>query len=253
MSKELDLVHPNAAGIDCGSTHFFVNAIDNEVKTFATHTRGCKDLLSYLQIHQVTTVAIESTGVYWIVLEQILSEAGIDVFIVNGKQTKNIPGRKTDVKDCQWIKKLHSNGLLNKSFIPPAEFQVLREFMRNREDYIRSRATQVHRMQKALILMNIRLPEVLSDIAGVSGLKMIEAIISGERNPEVLLEYCDTRIKKNKREEILKSLEGYYQPQHIFTLKKAKESYDLFTKQIGDCDEEMSKLLNEMTANLPDF
>jgi len=156
----------------------------------------------------VETVAMEATGVYWAILYEMIEESGIDVWLVDGRQTKQVPGRKTDVKDCQWIQELHSLGLLNRCFVAKDLVKELRSYERLREDHIRSASMHINHMQKSLTQMNIRLKEVLSQIHGVSGLKIIEAILKGERDKNVLINMCDSRIIKNKKEEVLKSLEG---------------------------------------------
>src|SRR6185295_7497691 len=200
MAKSFEVVHPYAAGIDIGSRSFFVDAGEDEVKVFPTYTEGCHALRDYLKGRGIKTVAMESTGVYWVVLYSVLEDAGVEVFLVNGRDVKNVPGRKSDVKDCQWLRQLHTYGLLHKSFIPGEEIRVLRSYMRLRQDHIRACSTQSLLMQKALTQMNIRITEVISDITGVSGLRMIEAILNGERDRQTLMELCDAGIKKKKGE-----------------------------------------------------
>jgi transposase len=148
MSKVLEVVHPQAAGIDVGSTHFFVDAGVGEVVNFPTYTEGCHALRDYLLKHRIQTVAMESTGVYWVILHAVLEDVGIEVYLVNGRDVKNVPGRKSDVKDCQWLRQLHAYGLQRKSFIPPENIRVLRGYMRLRQDHIRAQATQTRLMQK---------------------------------------------------------------------------------------------------------
>ncbi|MBZ9632687.1 transposase, partial [Salegentibacter sp. LM13S] len=160
------------------------------VKSFDTFTEDLEAAASYLLENNVDTVAMETTGVYWIILYDILQARGLDVWLVDGRSTKQVPGRKTDVKDCQWIQQLHSYGLLNKCFVAEDLIQELRSYQRLREDHIRSAAMHVNHMQKALTMMNIRLKEVLSQVHGASGLKIIRAILAGERNPDVLVEMC---------------------------------------------------------------
>ena len=236
-------LHKHAAGIDLGSRKIFIGLEGKEVVSFETFTSDFLKASDYLKQNHVTTVAMEATGVYWIVLYDLLVAAGIDVWLVDGRQTKQVPGRKTDVKDCQWIQQLHSYGLLNRCFVAEGVLKTLRSYQRIREDHIRSSAMHIQHMQKALIEMNIRLPEVLSQIHGKSGITMIKAIIDGERNPNVLLSLCDDRLKKNKSEQILKALEGFYTPQGIFALKQALDAYLFYQKQIDDCDIEISTIL----------
>jgi hypothetical protein len=189
---------------------------------------------------------MEATGVYWNILYEILEEAGIDVWLVDGRQTKQVPGRKTDVKDCQWIQQLHSYGLLNRCFVAEADVKELRSYQRLREDHIRSSSMHVNHMQKSLTEMNIRLKEVLSQIHGVSGLAMIEAILRGERNKETLLKLCHSSVIKNKKEEILKSLNGRYTQSGLFALQQAYDGYNFYQRQILQCDQMIDEIIKKM-------
>lgn len=249
MAKTLEIVHPNACGIDIGSKNFYVDAGEDTIKVFSTFTTDCNEIRDYLISLGITTVAMESTGVYWVVLYAVLEEAGIDVFLVNGRDVKNVPGRKSDVKDCQWLRQLHGYGLLRKSFIPGSEIRKVRSYLRLRQDHIRATATQVHLMQKSLTQMNVRLTEVISDITGVSGLAIIKAILSGERDPEVLTSLCVSRILKTKKEEVMKSLEGFYGEEHLFALDHALKTWEYYNGLIGECDARLEKQLAEMTKD----
>lgn len=253
MGKSLEIIHPHAAGIDIGSRSFYVDAGEDEVKVFPTYTEGCHALRDYLKAHAITTVAMESTGVFWVILYGVLEEAGMDVFLVNGRDVKNVPGRKSDVKDCQWLRQLHSYGLLKKSFIPDDNIRKLRNYMRLRQDHIRAQASQVHLMQKALTQMNVRLTEVISDIMGASGSKMITAILEGERNPNVLVEFCHESILKTKRELVLKALQGEYRDEHLFALRQANQTFFYYQKLIDECDKEVEKLLDHVTKDKGDI
>jgi transposase len=253
MGKSFEVVHPHAAGIDIGSRNFFVDAGADEVKIFPTYTEGCHALRAYLKDRGISTVAMESTGVYWVVLYAVLEEAGIDVFLVNGRDVKNVPGRKSDVKDCQWLRQLHTYGLLRKSFIPKEEIRVLRSYMRLRQDHIRACSTQSLLMQRALTQMNIRITEAISDITGVSGMRMIEAILNGERNREALVELCDPGIKKRKGDLILKALEGEYREEHLFALRQAHETWQHYKALIFQCDKEIEKLLVDINKGKPEM
>jgi len=239
-------IRENAAGIDIGAKKVFVSIEDQEVKNFFTFTEDLEQLRDYLLKHKIKTVAMEATGVYWNILYEILEEAGIDVWLVDGRQTKQVPGRKTDVKDCQWIQQLHSYGLLNRCFVVESDIKELRSYQRLREDHIRSAAMHVNHMQKALTEMNIRLKEVLSQIHGTSGLAIIEAILKGERNKETLLKMCHSSIIKNKKEEILKSLNGKYTQAGLFALRQALESYNFYQRQIQQCDKMLDKVIKRM-------
>lgn len=236
----------NAAGIDIGAKKVFVYVEKQKVKSFYTFTEDFELLCRYLLDHKVNTVAMEATGVYWVILYDVLEEAGIDVWLVDGRQTKQVPGRKTDVKDCQWIQELHSLGLLNRCFVAKGDVKELRGYHRLREDHIRSASMHVNHMQKALIEMNIRLKEVISQIHGVSGLKIIEAILKGERDKNALLGMCDTRIIKNKKNEVLKSLNGRYTKTGLFALQQAYDGYCFYQKQMNQCDMEMEKVIHKM-------
>lgn len=248
MGKTLEIVHPDAAGIDIGSRSFFVDAGEEEIKMFSTFTDGCHALRDYLLTKKIKTVAMESTGVYWVILYAVLEEGGIEVYLVNGRDAKAVPERKSDVKDCQWLRQLHAYGLLRKSFIPDESIRTLRNYMRLRQDHIRATAMQIRLMQKALTLMNIRLTEVISDITGASGIKMIEAILQGERNPEVLAAMCHQKILLHKKENLLKSLEGVYSEDHLFALEQAYETLKYYNKLIEQCDKAMEKHLQKIAA-----
>lgn len=241
-------IHRNAAGIDIGSRKVFVAIEGKEVVSFETFTSDFMRLSAYLKENHVGTVAMEATGVYWVVLYDVLIDAGVDVWLVDGRQTKQVPGRKTDVKDCQWIQQLHSHGLLNRCFVAEGRLKDLRGYQRLREDHLRSSAMHVNHMQKALIEMNLRLPEILSQIHGASGMAIITAILSGERDPQKLLSLCHTSLIRNKSEQILKALEGFYTPRGLFALRQAYEAYHFYQKQIGACDQEISKVLIEVNG-----
>lgn len=242
----MEKIHKRAAGIDIGSRKVFVAIEGKEVHSFATFTCDFIELSAYLVENRIETVAMEATGVYWVVLYDILVSAGLDVWLVDGRQTRQVPGRKTDVKDCSWIQQLHSYGLLNRCFVAEADLKELRSYQRLREDHIRSSAMHINHMQKALIGMNIRLPEVLSQLHGASGMAIIEAILSGERDKNVLLSLCHKSVIKNKGEEVLKALEGYYTPSGLFALRQAYEAYNFYQQQIHACDKEISSLLEKL-------
>jgi transposase len=242
----MEKIREKAAGIDIGAKKVFVSIEGQEVKNFFTFTEDFEQLRDYLLKNKIKTVAMEATGVYWNILYEILDEAGVDVWLVDGRQTKQVPGRKTDVKDCQWIQQLHSYGLLNRCFVVEADIKELRSYQRLREDHIRSAAMHVNHMQKALTEMNIRLKEVLSQIHGTSGLAIIEAILKGERNKEKLLRMCHSSIIKNKKDEILKSLNGKYTQAGLFALQQAFDSYNFYQTQIQKCDQMLDKVIKRM-------
>ena len=247
MSK-LQKVHGAAAGIDVGSCKFFVGTEESEVQNFDTFTSGCHELVEYLQQKNITSVAMEATGVYWITLHDMLRAAAIEVYVVNGRHVRHVPGRKTDVRDCLWIKELHSYGLLRKSFIPNQEVLQLRHYMRIREKDIENKVSAVQRMDKALVMMNIRLSSVVSAVQLVSVMKIIEAILSGERDAKNLASLCDRQIQKNKEVEILKSLEGFYKEEQLYALQHAYDEYNFYADKIKQCDAKMEVILKKSVA-----
>ena len=232
-------IRKDTAAIDIGAKQIYVAIESGEVKVFDTFTEDLVICGNYLKSHKVKSVAMEATGSYWVVLYMLLEDMGFEVWLVDGRETKQVPGRKTDVKDCQWIQELHSYGLLNRCFVLGEEMNNLRSYTRLREDHIRSASMHIQHMQKALLEMNIRLKEVLSQVHGVSGMRIIKAILEGERDREKLTALCHHSILKNKRAEVLKSLEGYYTQAGIFALKQAYDSYQFYQQQISDCDREI--------------
>lgn len=242
-------IRDGVAGIDIGSCKVFVSVEGQQVRSFDTFTSDMKQLADYLLDHKIKTVAMEATGHYWVILYEILDEAGLDVWLVDGRQTRQVPGRKTDVKDCQWIQQLHSYGLLNRCHVTTGQLKEIRSYQRMREDHLRSASMHINHMHKALIEMNIRLPEVLSQVHGSSGMAIIEAILDGERDKMKLLSLCHKSVIKNKKEEVLKALEGYYTHSGIFALRQAHDAYLFYQKQILDCDKEISRVLREINKD----
>jgi transposase len=257
MANLLNRVNGDVAGIDIGSRQFFtgVDEVDGkgEVRNFETYTEGCRQLLAYLQEKEIKKVAMEATGNYWKVLYTMLTDAGIEVTVTNGRHVKHVPGRKTDVKDCIWIKELHSHGLLRKSFIPDGSTEELRYYMRIREKDIENKSDAVRRMDKALTAMNIRLGNAISDIQGKSGMAVIKGILDGERDAEKLLALCDGQIVSKKREEVLKSLDGFYTAGHLFALGHAYDEYNFYAEKIRQCDGRIEEVLNRVTAGRPEI
>lgn len=251
MSNAIKIIHSNAGGIDIGSESVFVGLENQEVKSFGTFTSEFRILIQYLQSHGITTIAMEATGVYWYALYEMLEEAGIEVYLVNGAHMKNVPGRKSDVQDCQWLQQLHSYGLLRKSFIPPDPIRQLRTFTRLREDHIEMSASHIQHMQKALTSMNLRIHQQISQITGVSGMKIVKAILSGERNSKTLLSLCSKQIINKKGDEVIKSLEGNYKAEHLFALKQAVEGYEFYLRQIEECDRQIELIIQQINDNLP--
>jgi transposase len=239
-------IRTHVGGIDIGAKKVFTSIEGEPVVSHFTFTEDFYKLRDYLRGHKVESVAMEATGVYWVILYEILEEAGIDVWLVDGRQTKQVPGRKTDVKDCQWIQELHSYGLLNRCLVVDADIKELRSYLRLREDHIESSTRHINQMQKALTLMNIRLKEVLSQIHGASGMAIIEAILEGERDRQVLVSLCHRSVLKNKKELVLKALEGKYTTAGLFALKQAYEGYMFYRQQINECDKKINVVINRI-------
>lgn len=251
ISSGLPVLNAHAAGIDIGDTLHYV-AISNgsgghDVKATSAFTSDLHDIVSYLQSHGITTAALESTGIYWLPLYLLLEEAGIEPYLVNAAHVKNVTGRKKDDTDAIWLQKLHTCGLLNKSFQPDIEMRTLRGYTRHRKSLIFLAADAVRRMQKSLELMNIKLHTVISDILGKTGMLMVKAIIGGERDPEVLYTLCDPRIKASK-EEMLKSLAGVWHEEHLFMLEQAVEHYEFHQQQIKACEAKIQAQLTKQVA-----
>jgi transposase len=196
----------------------------------------------WLKEHGIKTVALQSTGVYWIPVMEVLEQEGLEVYLVNARGTKNLPGRKTDVQECEWIRKLHTYGLLRNSFRPPEEIRAVRTIWRQRDRLVQESGRAVQHMQKALTTMNVQLANAISDISGVTGQAIVRAIIAGKRDPIELAELRDPRIAASK-EEIAHSLEGHWREDVIFELRQAVESYDFFHKQMAACDQELMKYM----------
>jgi transposase len=239
-------INQNAAGIDLGSGEHWVcvpsDRTDNNVRRFGCFTPDLMAMADWLTQCQVTTVAMEATGVYWIPVFQILEARGFEVKLVNAHHVKTVPGRKTDVKDCQWLQQLHSYGLLSGSFRPEDQVCVLRSYIRQRDTLIKSASTHVQRMQKALIQMNLHLHKVISDITGLTGMAIIRAIVAGERDPLKLAALKDPRIKSSPT-EIAKALTGDYRREHLFVLKQELTLYQIYQQEIAALDAEIEKCL----------
>jgi transposase len=250
----LPVMRPDAAGIDIGATEIFVavpadRAAEN-VRSFPTFTQDLYALADWLKQCGVKTVAMESTGVYWIPLFQILESRDFEVCLVNARHVKNVPGRRTDVCDCQWLQFLHSVGLLKASYRPDQEVCAVRSLLRHRESLVQMAATHVHHMQKALDQMNLQLHHVISDIVGQTGLAIVDAIVDGERDPRILAKLRGERIKATE-EVIAKSLVGDYRHEHLFTLKQSLAAYRSYQKLIEDCDREIRAHLEEFQPPSP--
>ena len=243
----------NAAGIDVGNAaHCVAVPPDRDpqpVRTFGSFTTDLQRMAQWLKDCGIETVVMESTGVYWIPLYDILETSGFTVFLTNARYVKSLPGRKTDVLDCQWLQKLHTFGLLNNSFRPPDQIRVLRSYLRQRETLVAEAGTCIQRMQKALTEMNVQLANVISDISGVTGLAIIRAIIRGEHKPEELLKLKDPRIQATD-EQIVESLKGTWRPEQLFVLRQSLELYDVYQEKIGDCDSCIRALLQTFDSQV---
>jgi transposase len=215
---------------------------------FLTVTEQMKELCQHFKAERVSSVAMEATGVYWINLYGALEEAGIKVVVVDGRQCRNFPGRKSDMKDCQWLAVLHAHGLLTSGFVPPADIRRLRDYMRLRADLVSMAAQHVQHMQKAMDRLNVKIHVVISDITGVSGMRIIEAILRGERDPQKLVQLCEEQILKTKRASMLQALRGIWREEHLFALTLAMDSYQNYQRQIAQCDRKIAQALKEMSA-----
>lgn len=250
----LEQINRDAAGLDIGAEEIWAcvpAGRDTEsVRIFPTFTHDLHMLADWLESCQVKTVAMESTGVYWIPIYEILEARGFEVYLVNARHIKNVPGRKTDYLDCQWIQRLHTYGLLRASFRPSEEICALRAMARHRDNLIRYRSAHIQHMQKALQLMNVKLTEVVSDITGVTGLSIIRAIIAGEREPHKLARFRQSGCKKSEA-QIAKALQGNYKPEHLFVLKQAVAQYDFYLQQIQECDVKMEAMYAALPVSDP--
>lgn len=235
-------INLNAAGLDIGDSEIWAcipqDRAEQTVRCFNTFTVDLYTLADWLAGCGIETVAMESTGIYWIPVYEILIERGFEVKLVNAHHLKNVPGRKSDVQDCQWLQQLHTFGLLRGSFQPNEDIQAIRAYHRHRANLIRSRAQHIQHMQKALQLMNLKLTNVISDITGQTGLAILRLIVAGERDPQQLAKLRNTHCHKSEA-EIAKSLQGNYKPEHLFALQQALELYDFYTQQIQTCDAQL--------------
>lgn len=240
----LEIINPHAAGIDVGSRSHYVAVGQGkeDVREFGVYAEDLRALTQWLLDNDITTVAMESTGTYWQNLYSTLQEAGLKVTLANGKFTKNIQGKKTDVQDCQWIQKLHSIGLLTGSFLPDAATEQLRTYCRHRSNLIDTSADTTRKMQKYLRLLNLRFDVVVKDITGLTGLAIIEAICKGETNAEVLASHRHGNCRKSE-EEIAKALQTNGREDFLFALQQELELYQVLQKKISKCDIAIEKLL----------
>jgi transposase len=244
----LEVVHPHAAGIDIGNESHYVavppTRDSQPVRHFGCTTVELKALAEWLKQCGIRTVAMQSTGVYWIAVYDILETAGLDVYLVNARDTKNLPGRKSDVQESQWLMKLHTYGLLRNSFRPSQEIRTMRTYWRQRNDLIRAAVSHIQRIQKALTQMNIQLGNVLSDVSGVTGQAILKDILAGERDPHKLAALRDPRVKASE-EQIARYLEGNWQEDLLFVLKQEQEAYEFCQQQMAECDRQLQQYLQQ--------
>jgi transposase len=247
--SERPVLEPNAAGIDVGAREMYVAVPPDRdaepVRVFGTFTSDLQQLVKWLQQCRITTVAMESTGVYWIPLFQLLEDAGIRPCLVNARGLKNVPGRRTDWHDCQWLQYLHTVGLLRAAFRPAQEICAVRSIWRQRSELVAMAAQHVQHMQKALTQMNLQIQHVISDITGVTGLAIIDAILAGERDPDKLAQLREPSLQASP-EAIRQSLIGDWRREHIFVLGQARKLYQSYCEQIGACDREIEALLGQL-------
>jgi transposase len=252
VPKHLEHINLLAAGIDIGATSHFVAVPEGvsevTVREFRTFTSDLYALADWLRQCGIQTIAMESTGVYWIPVFEILEEKGFEVKLVDARQVKNVSGRKTDVLDCQWIQQLHTYGLLNGAFRPTDQICELRSYIRQRSMLIQSASRYIQQMQKALMQMNVQLHHVIADITGDTGMKIIRAIDKGERDPSILAKHRDSRCKTSI-DDIKAALTGNYRAEHLFALKQSLELYDYFQEKIQACDDEIAKTMAKFSTN----
>lgn len=248
-TSRIRVMNPNAGGIDLGSSSHFVSVAadrsEESIREFRCFTSDLKEMVQFLQTSGVTTVAMEATGVYWLPVYEILEEVGMEVYLVNARHLKNVPVKKDDAKDADWLRELHMFGLLNASFVPDAQIRDIRNYWRLRERHIQAASREINHMQKALDLMNLHLHKVISDLTGKTGLAIIEAILNGERDPRQLAKYRNPRIRCSA-EELLLSLEGNYQEAHLFELRQAYDLYGVYQQKIAECDQQLENQISQI-------
>jgi len=247
----LPVIHERAAGIDVGS-RFHVVAVgadlcDEPVQTFQAFTSDLQRMTDWLVGMGITTVAMESTGVYWVPVYEVLESRGIEVILANAREARSVPGRKSDVNDAQWLQRLHACGLLRASFRPGRDIAALRVYLRLRERHLDYAAAHIQHMQKALTFMNLQLHHVVADVTGVTGMKIIRAIVSGQRDPQVLAQMRDVRCKASE-ETVRAALVGNYQPEHVFALAQALALYDFYQARVDECDAKIQEVLAMLIA-----
>ncbi len=255
IDGHLETINLYAAGIDIGSeTHYVAipqELDDQPVRSFPCFTADLENMAQWLINAGITTVAMESTGIYWMPAFEILESHGLEVRLVNARYVKNVAGRKTDVEDCHWIQQLHTYGLLNTAFRPDEEVCALRAYMRQRDNLVANRASHIQHMQKALRQMNLLLDNVVTDITGKTGLTIIRCIVEGERDPLQLAKHRDPHCKKTEQ-QIARSLKGHYRAEHLFALQQSVELYDVYDEKISACDRALASQLKQFDSKADD-
>ncbi len=251
--RGLRRLQPNAAGIDVGSQVHYVavpeDRAEEAVRHFGCYTEDLQALARWLKECGIETVAMESTGVYWVPLFQVLETAGLEVHLVDARHVANVPGKETDVDDCRWLQQLHSYGLLRGCFRPPDEVAVLRSYWRQRTAHVEAGARAIHLMHKALEQMNLQLHKALSDITGKTGMKILRAIVAGERDPRVLVRHRDRQVKRSDA-ELVAALTGDWREEHLFALRQALAGYDFAQQQLAECDAQMETRLGQVASKV---
>ncbi len=246
----IEKILPGVAAIDLGAEKLFVGLAEEPVRAFDTCTEDLRELAAWLKENRIKRVAMEATGVLWVIPHDYLQKEGFEVTLFHGAHARNLPGRKTDVQDCQWHAMLHGHGLLQPCFVPAEPIRELRTYCRLREDHLSIAAQHIQHMQRALDLMNVRLHNVLSQLNGVSGLRVVEAIVAGEREPKVLAALCEAQVRKHKEAELVASLEGTWQEHHLFALEQALKAYRFCLELAAECDKKIEKQLYTINAGV---
>lgn len=243
LPKHLDIHCVDAAGIDLGSTGHYVSVPEDRdpepIRQFGCFTAQLNEMADWLIQCGITSVAMEATGVYWMPVFRVLESRGLQVMLVNPRHVKYVPGRKTDVADCQWLRQLHTYGLLQGAFVPPQEAAIMRNLWRQRQSLVQACSREISHMQKALTQMNLHLHVVLTDISGTSGMNILRAIVNGERDPITLAQLAHPQVKSSK-EEIAQALTGHYSDDLVFILKQAIDTYDFYQHQLAECDQQLA-------------
>ena len=250
----LDMIHRDAAGIDVGNESHFVSVPPDRdphpIREFGSWTAALEAMARWLKDCGIRTVVMQSTGVYWIALHDVLQRHGLDVNLVDARGSKNVPGRKSDVQECQWLRKLHTYGLLRPCFLPPPEIHAVRTLWRLRSQHVRDAGRCIQRMQKAMIQMNVQLHNALSDISGVSGQAIIRAVLKGERDAKLLAKLRDPRCQASE-EEIVQSLQGNWKEDVLFELQQAVDAYDFYQRQMQQCDQQLRRYMAALPTCAP--